>query len=131
MIDLMLKLNKQFTEQDKEDCIPVVEYMMEIAEEARAGGILVLEGRINEEEPAFVAAGISLLTDGLATDDMEQILTAMIVSGSDTGSELLGKLIAAQGILMLNQGLNPNLIRRTLLAMLGEEYLARELKGGA
>jgi len=128
MIELMIKLNPKFTEQDRKTCLPIVEKMVELSKTARKEGLLALESKMYEEKNPFLKAALPFILEAYDSESVAEILANMILTGGFTGSELLSRLIMAQAVMGLQCGFSPKYIREGLLSMLGEEYLQPVLR---
>ena len=126
MNDLFIKLGCRFTEEEKESCIEVIYTLLDLANEARKRGILVLEDEVSqEEENIFLKHGISLVVDGTDPDLLKDVLETMILGDGHTGAALLERLIMLKGIQAIQAGENPRIMAYRLSAMLGEAYVSR------
>lgn len=127
MTELMLKLNAKFTKEDRAKCAPLVDKMVEMDEYVREHGLLGLEEHLNlKKEPKFLRAALPMAFDALfGPEDMQAVLSTMIISGGYEGYKLLSRLIMAQGIISIMEGENPSVMRVILNTMLGEDYLVQ------
>jgi len=95
------------------------------AEVTRRKGILALELEASVEESPFLRTAASLVTDGTDPEVIAQILYSMFASGKYTGFALLSRLVMAEGLLAIQAGENARLIETRLVAILGEDYIAK------
>ncbi len=123
MIDLILKLNCNFSDADKEECFPVIFRIIDLSKLARMKGILALELEMENEQNFFLKTAIELVVDGTDPKLVKEILQSIIVSGKYSGAQLLSRLIIAEGILSMQQGENPRIVELKLSALLGESYI--------
>ncbi len=123
---LMQQLNTQFTNEEKENCVPLVQRFIGLVYLARRDGLLPLEEVANKEKNSFFKTGFQLILDGADPMKVERILYTLIISGNYSGLPLLERLIMTVGILGIQLGENPHLLATQMLAMLGEEYLSRQ-----
>jgi flagellar motor component MotA len=119
----MPQLNTRFTKEDKDACLAVVDKMVAYAEFVKENGALGLEDLMPDEESTFLKATMPLVYHGVDWEDTELILSALVFSDDKGGAGLLGKLVMAQGIVALQDGTPPKVLRLMLTAMLGEGYL--------
>jgi|GEM_PF-401299 len=106
--------------KQKEMCVPVIKRIVELAEKARAGGILALEENIEQEPNFFLKTGLYLLTDGVSDENIKEVMQALSKAYSFM-SLTLQKSIITYGILMIMQGKNPQQIEQFLYAMPDEK----------
>ena len=125
MIDLYLKLNCGFTETDKEECWPIIYKIIDLANLARREGVLALEVEMEHEQNVLLKIALDLVVDGTDPALVKQILQTSIVAGKYSGSQLLSRLLIAEGALSLQQGENPAIIATKLGAIMGEDYIVR------
>jgi len=111
------------SKEEKEECIPVIERIVELAQKVRREGLLSLEVEIPEEQNFFLQKGLQLAVDSIEPETIERLLQGMILADNRKGSELLSRKIIIQGIINIVNGNNPKAIYEILLSMLGEEYL--------
>jgi AraC-like DNA-binding protein len=123
LTNMFLTAKEKFTNDDKNRCIPMIKKIIDFSKTSRSYGILALEERLERErQPAILVAGINLITDGTDPKWVEKILLNLLVSNGYTGYELLEAMIAAQGILLIQEGVHPHLICVALTSMLGSDY---------
>jgi len=123
MLDLILRLNKRFSDADKESAIPTIQKIINFAYLARREGVLALEAETDEEENYFLKTGLMLIVDGTDPDLVRAILERLLLADEHTDAELLIRLLSIEGVLSIQQGENPYIILIKLGAMLGEKYL--------
>jgi len=123
MIDLMLKLDPTFTQQDKKECLPIIEKMFNLSRMARSQGLLYLETILQKEESHFLKAALPFVLEGYSRAYVGRVMQNMILSGGYTGMPLLSRLIMAQGLLDIAGNHTPKQIREMMLSMLGEDFL--------
>jgi chemotaxis protein CheY-P-specific phosphatase CheC len=105
--------------------VAVAEKMVSYAEIVHEKGSLILEDAAKREECAFLKSAMKCVFDAYKSERTDQVLTDLITSSDASGSDLLAKLIMAQGIILLQDGLPPNEVRIRLLSMLGEDYVEK------
>lgn len=129
VIDWQTAERIQCSTEERRQVVPLIETIVHLAEEARTEGLLTLEDRIESLEPPILALGVQLVVDGTDPDRINEILTARILSTNATGRTLLEQLIARWGILEIQAGDNPRIVKTQCFAFLGEDAdeLQREL----
>ena len=123
MLKLIMNRDIVFTTADKESCVPVVKKMIDLAHLARMNGVLALEDVLAQEENVFLKTAITLVVDGVDPVITEHILSNLILADDHKGTQLLERLITAEGITAIQAGENPQVIAMRLYSILGEKYL--------
>jgi len=125
MLELYLKLNCEFTDAEKEACIPIIKRIVELAQQTRLKGLLSLGDGLETEQNFFLTTGLMMAVDSIDAETISEYLQILILADNRKGSELLERMIITTGILEIVSGNNPRAIALKLAAMLGEEYLKR------
>ncbi len=108
-----------FSDAEKEACRPVVGRLLELARIARHDGLLALEKEVRGEPDRFLRAAVLLVCDGMEPELLRQVLyTSVLADGAE-----LSKLLVADGILAIQEGLNAKTVTLLLNAALGERYI--------
>jgi hypothetical protein len=124
-----LTMNKKFSKEERETCIPIIKQIMDLALLTRNEGVLALEvmAQKPETEP-LISVAIRLLVDGTDPVQVRLILEKIIESEQYEGSEYLKALIIIEGLLGIQAGEHPNLIQRKLSAFLGLDAVVNSMK---
>lgn len=125
MLELMLHLKPQFTDEDKERCIPLILQMLDIAEDTRREGILTLGLKIESEDSLFMKSCLEIITEVCDKEPVGRAMRHLIMAENHTGFELLSRFIIAEGFLLINDLESPRSMALQLGAMLGEKYCSR------
>lgn len=110
------------SKSDKKKILPSIELILRLSQKARREGLLSVEDDVPSVEPLFLKNGLRLVIDGCDPEEVRELLLAGIHAGRFSGKELLLRMIAANGVLGIQEGISPNLLRRKLYACLGEEF---------
>lgn len=108
------------------DLVPFVDYLVGLAEKARSEGLLSLEDEIDTIPDPLVAAALTLIVDGTDPELVRGILEKRIVAGGKRGAELRRELLTLEGILHIQCGDNPSIVRSSLRALLAPEVPPNE-----
>ena len=74
-----------------------------------------------EETPYFLLRkGLQLVLEGVNPQMVETTLQNYILSGKHVGKEFLQRCIIVQGVLSIQNGVNPTIIKELLLSLFGE-----------
>ncbi|MCL2603427.1 MAG: helix-turn-helix domain-containing protein [Defluviitaleaceae bacterium] len=118
----MYKLS-DFTNAERDKCLPVVAQIIECANITRAQGVLALEEWCKQHENTFITFMLLMVCDGTNPELVRDIGVTLIDSGDYKGEELLSRLMTVEGVLSIQAGENPVIIEKKLFSMLGEKYL--------
>ncbi len=123
MTEFILQLKCHFTDEEKDQCVPVIHRIVELANLARRKGLIAVDLECEQEESFFLKTALQLVVDGTDSVIVKQILQNLILAENYTGVELLSRLIMAEGVLAIHHGLAPRIISVTLFSMLGEKHM--------
>lgn len=111
--------------------VDVIRKIKEISELARREGLLAMEEYANEslsenvEMERFIKEGILLIVDGTEPSILKEVLSNQIaVEGLEKFESYL-KFIIMNGMLMVQNGINPRFIEYFLLSYLPGEYISK------
>jgi hypothetical protein len=114
------------SKEEKRACLATAAEVMRLAEIARTGGLLALDGFGDGYDDPVMRVGLKLITDGVDPADVRDILETHIISSFKSGAELLSDVIAMEGILLMQDGIHPKIITKRLLAYLGGDFTEAE-----
>lgn len=106
---------------EKKKLIPVITLLVGLAEKAVREGLLAIEDDLPGIEPPFIRRGLGLVTDGTDPELVREVLDTWMHAGDFSGIDLLTRMAAADGILCIQRGETPRVMRALLYAYLGEE----------
>jgi len=112
-----------FTKEDRDACLPIVDLMLECTNVARKEGVLALEEFVLKKGHEFLTFAMMLVVDGTDPEFVKDILRTLINSENHTGRALLERTIISEGVLSVQAGENPRITETKLLCFLGERYL--------
>lgn len=108
---------------DKMQAIEVVKKLVRYGQLARRSGLLSLEREFADEEDLFLKKGLSLVVDARPTEQIRDTLDAFIVAGNYKGAEFLKRIVAAEGVIFIQNGVNPMFIVDLLEGWFGEDFI--------
>jgi hypothetical protein len=120
MYDIELWRRAACSNKDKIKIVRVIEMLVRFAEKARAEGLLSLEDELQNIDSTFIKNGIRRVVDGYDPQIVREMLMTRIYAGHYAGMDLLTRMVAAKGILSIQQGLLPTLVREEMFSCLGE-----------
>ena len=115
----------QFTDTEKEVCLPLVQKMIGYSILSRRKGILAFEKELENVQDSFLKTALQMAADAVDPRVIENVLNETIKSANPQGADLLGKLIIIRCIISIVEGDNPHLIAENITAILGDKYTAR------
>jgi len=119
--DLEFARKLECSEDDKRDCLKVVETLLSLSKKARTYGMLSLAKEAEENSSFLLTKGIQLATDGAKPHVVRSVLEFYILSGNYVGKELLERCLILEGVVAIQEGLHPKLLKELLLSFFGEE----------
>ena len=119
---LYREFKQPLTPEKLESCKTVINRMTELAERARNEGLLSLDAEAQDEPNAFLKMGMTLITDATPHDVVENIMLKMIYADEADGMAV-EKLLMLDGLLLMQNGCNPLVLREYLSAALGEKAM--------
>lgn len=108
-------------EEDKRHCLGLVSFLLSLAKKARTYGMLALAKDGEETSSFLLSKGIQLATDGAKPHIVRSVLEFYILSGDYSGRALLERCIILEGVLAIQDGLHPKLLKELLLSFFGEK----------
>jgi hypothetical protein len=106
MRDIILQLGAKFTAEEKEQSIEVIDQMVRYVNDARRRGVLGLESELENADTDVLDIGLYMMIECKEKDEVEEELRDIIIKGNYTGYDLLKRIITAEGILKLMDGIN-------------------------
>ena len=121
----------QCSEAEKKECMVLVAELNSMAIKAKRNGLLSLVQEADETSHFLLRKGLQMVLEGVNPQMVEKTLQYYILSGKYHGKELLARCIIMEGILAIQNGVNPTIIKELLLSLFGESsYKAYELEFG-
>jgi flagellar motor component MotA len=118
--DLEFARKIECSEDEKRACMKTVSFLLNLAKKARTYGMLALAKEADETSSFLLRKGIQLATDGAKPEVVRSVLEFYILSGNFTGQELLERCLILEGVLAIQDGLHPKLLKELLLSFFGE-----------
>jgi AraC-like DNA-binding protein len=113
--------------EDKRECLKVLDIIISLSKKSHKQGLLSLESEINERLPFLLQKGLELLLYGTEPLVLREILDNYIYAGNYNGKELLSRVLTRNGVLAMQMGEYPWVIRETLASFFGEDF-SNEIK---
>jgi hypothetical protein len=119
--DLEFAQRIECSADEKRKCMKLVADLLNMAYKARNYGMLSLAKDAEETSSFLLQKGIQLATDGAKPHVVRSVLEFYILCGNYSGKDLLERCIILEGILGIQEGLHPKLLKELLLSFFGEE----------
>jgi flagellar motor component MotA len=112
-----------FTKEEKDACLPTIDYLVYCTNIARTEGVLALEDVVQNHENYFLKFLIQLVVDGTDPANVESMANTLLNSEKHTGRALLERILITKGIFSIQTGEILRVAEAKLLCCLGEDYL--------
>ncbi|MTI47896.1 MAG: helix-turn-helix domain-containing protein [Firmicutes bacterium] len=124
--DYMNKLNIneriKCNSNEKRECLNTLGMILEASKKAHKKGLLALEEDTNAISNKFFKKGLELVLYGMEPLVIREVLENYIIVGDYKGKELLERVLMLEGILSIQQGDYPWVIREKLCSYFGAFY---------
>ena len=114
----------QCSEAEKRECMALVAKVVSMANKAKRNGLLSLVQEAEETPHFLLRKGLQLVLEGVNPQMVETTLQQYVLSSNLSGKELLKRCIIAEGVLAIQNGVNPTIIKELLLSLFGEDSYA-------
>ena len=132
-----MKLDWEFGERiqcsaaEKKECMALVAEIVSMAIKAKRNGLLSLVQDAEETSHFLLRKGLQLILEGVNPQMVEKSFQYYILSGKYHGKALLIRCIIMEGVLAIQSGVNPTIIKELLVSLFGEAcYETYEIKFG-
>lgn len=132
-----MKLDWEFGERiqcsaaEKKECMALVAEIISMATKAKRNGLLSLVQDAEETSHFLLRKGLQQILEGVNPQMVEKTLQYYILSGKYHGKELLIRCIIMEGVLAIQSGVNPTIIKELLVSLFGEAcYETYEIEFG-
>jgi len=116
---------------EKKECMALVAEIVGMANKAKRNGLLSLVHEAEETPHFLLRKGLQLILEGVNPEIVEKTLQYYIQSGKYQGKALLERYLIMEGVIAIQHGINPTVIRELLLSLFGEDASANyELEYG-
>ncbi|MDX9827339.1 MAG: hypothetical protein RBT73_06290 [Spirochaetia bacterium] len=116
------------TEKEKAALPGLVTGLLDLADRLRAGGIKSLIGAGPEKDQDILAYGLRMISEGLSSETLEEILAIYLATSTLTGYDFLVQCIYVEAILSIAGGDSRELLLRKLAPYCGAEKAFALLK---
>ena len=116
---------------EKKECMALAEEIVSMANKAKRNGLLSLVHEAEEASHFLLRKGLQLILEGVNPEIVKKTLQYYILSGKYQGKALLERCLIMEGVIAIQHGINPTVIKELLLSLFGEDNSANhELEYG-
>ena len=109
------------SQEEKRQCMELAAGLVSLAIKGRRHGMLSLMQAAEESSSFLLRKGLHLILDGVKPDIVRKILESHIASGNYTGKDLLERCLIMEGVLAIQSGQHPKIVKELLMSFLGED----------
>jgi hypothetical protein len=114
----------QCRDAEKKECMALVAEIVSMANKAKRNGLLSLVHEAEETPHFLLRKGLQLVLEGVNPKMVKKTLRYYILSGKYHGKALLERCLIMEGIIAIQHGISPTVIRELLLSLFGEDASA-------
>jgi len=105
---------------DKKECMALVAEILAMANKAKRNGLLSLVQEAEETSHFLLKKGLQMVLEGVSPKLVKTTLQNYILSDKYFGKELLERCLIMEGVLAIQNGVTPTIIKELLLSLFGE-----------
>ena len=117
--DLYILSKLDISKIDKAQYLPLIEKMIHLSDKARRQGLLSLEEDIEVSPYPLMRRGLQFVVDGTDPKLLSEILERTILLSNDTPEKIMENCIIAVGVLGIQEGYSPRMLRENLQSFMG------------
>ncbi len=123
MLDFNIGPKIQCTNNEKKECLEVINNILVFSSIQRKYGLLQLQSEVEKFNSNFMRKALELVVQGVEANYIRTILQNYIIVGDYKGKALLERILITEGVLSIQAGENPLLIREKLSSYFGEDFI--------
>lgn len=123
MYDINIGQKLQCTNIEKKECLETLSKILEFSATSRKEGLLALDQEIEKLDSYFMRKSLMFITDGLDPESIRTILLNYIIVGDYKGKALLERILVLEGVLLIQAGEKPLIIKEKLSSYFGEDFI--------
>jgi AraC family transcriptional regulator len=123
MYDINIGQKLQCTNIEKKECLETLNRILEFSATSRNEGLLALDQEIEKLDSYFMRKALMFVTEGLEPESIRTILQNYIIVGDYKGKALLERILILEGVLLIQAGENPLIIKEKLSSYFGEDFI--------
>ena len=117
--DLYILSKLDISKIDRSQYLPLLEKIIHLSNKARRQGLLSLEEDIEVSPYPLMRRGLQFVVDGTDPKLLSEILERTILLSNDTPEKIMENCIIAVGVLGIQEGHNPRMLRENLQSFMG------------
>ena len=114
----------EFTNEEKEACLPAAERIMELADLAKRESILAFAAEAEKEKDMYLKTALKMAADGIHADLFAEVINVLFIKEKPQGAELLRRFIIHRGVYLIIRG---DFSLQRLKVLLGSLYVPQLL----
>lgn len=123
MLEFNIGQKIQCTNNEKRECLDLLKRILDFSSVQRRHGLLRLESETEKLSSIFMRKALELVYQGVEPNYIRTILQNYIIVGDYKGKALLERILISEGVLSIQAGENPLLIREKLSSYFGEDFI--------
>lgn len=124
MYDMKIYERLVCSSAEKKEALNIMDKVLQLSQKAKKSGLLVLEPEIDVAESNFLKKSIQMLIDGTEPKTLKEILLGYTLCSNLRGKELLIRILIIEGVLAIQQGVHPLILREKLSSFFGEDFIS-------
>ena len=117
--DLYILNKLDISKIDRAQYLPLLEKIIHLSNKARRQGLLSLEEDIEVLPYRLMRRGLQFVVDGTDPKLLSEILERTILLSNDTPEKIMENCIIAVGVLGIQEGYSPRMLRENLQSFMG------------
>ncbi|MBK9503285.1 MAG: hypothetical protein IPO06_28695 [Leptospiraceae bacterium] len=117
--DLYILSKLDISKIDRAQYLPLLEKIIHLSNKARRQGLLSLEEDIEVSPYPLMRRGLQFVVDGTDPKLLSEILERTILLSNDTPEKIMENCIIAVGVLGIQEGYSPRILRENLQSFMG------------
>ena len=114
----------QCTPSEKKECMALVAEIVSMSNKAKRNGLLSLVHEAEEASHFLLRKGLQLILEGVNPEIVKKTLQYYILSGKYQGKALLERYLIMEGVIAIQHGITPTVLKELLLSLFGEDNSA-------
>lgn len=116
--------------RSKRSCVVLIDLIISLYEKGERLGLLSLEEELDSIDNPLLKKGLQFVIDGVDPQIVEEVIYTYMMSARFRGIDLLNAAVILDGILGIQSGYSPNMLREKLSAFLGKDIDLMEKDAG-
>lgn len=127
-LDWELASRMECSDPEKEQAWKCMDKILDLAELSRKEGLLALDDQVEGIASPILREGVRLILDGYDPEMVNSIMERLILLSPARGADLLTRVVEAEGVLLIQQGMSQYGMIHCLSSFFGETYGLRKAR---